>query len=503
MNILLVTPEAVPFAKTGGLADVTGALPAPLEEMGHQVTLVMPLYRQVRESGARIEKLEVEVTVPIRGSEVVGRVASSKVPGTNVSVYLIENDHYYDRPDLYGEYGEGGKGDYDDNCERFVFFCRAALELVRALDLHPDVIHANDWQTGLVPVYLKTLYSTEEMYREIGSLFTVHNLGYQGIFWHYDMPLTRLGWELFNWKQLEFYGALNLLKGGLIFADIINTVSETYAREVQTSEFGYGLEGVLAERRADLFGVLNGVDYNIWNPQTDPLIPANYNLESLKGKQKCKQVLQEKNDLPAKDVPLIGMISRLADQKGFDLLAQAIPDMMKMDLQLVILGTGDEKYHTLLQDIAKKFPNRVGLNLRYDNQLAHEIEAGADMFLMPSRYEPCGLNQMYSLKYGTIPVVHTTGGLADTITHCAARTLKAGTANGFSFETYDAKALLGCLRQAVRTFHNKKTWHKLMLIGMTQDWSWQRSARKYVELYQKAVAKKGDTSSSGAGIVQS
>lgn len=492
MNILLVASEAVPFAKTGGLADVMGALPAPLGELGHQVSLVMPFYRKVRERGVKCEKLDVQVRVPIRGKEVAGEICASTIPGTEAKVYFIVNDHYYDRPELYGEYGEGGEGDYPDNCERFVFFSRAALELMRVLDLHPDVLHLNDWQTGLVPAYLKTLYSQEERYTGIASLFTVHNLAYQGTFWGHDMALTGLDWAYFNWRQLEFYGALNLLKGGLVFADVLSTVSQRYAQEIQTEEFGCGLQGVLAERSQELFGVLNGVDYGVWNPESDRLIAANYSVKSLAGKRKCKQALQEKNHLPRQNLPLIGMISRLADQKGFDLLAEAMPELMKMDLQLVILGTGEEKYHTLLEDIARRFPHKVGINLRYDNQLAHEIEAGADMFLMPSRYEPCGLNQLYSLKYGTVPVVHATGGLADTITDLRASTLKQGTANGFSFESYSSEALVSCVRRALQTYQDRKTWRKLVKIGMSQDWSWKRSASKYVELYQKAVARKSE-----------
>ncbi|NQT14691.1 MAG: glycogen synthase, partial [Planctomycetes bacterium] len=359
--------------------------------------------------------------------------------------------------------------------------------------LDVDVIHANDWQTGLVPAYLKVEYSALPRYASIACLFTIHNMGYQGQFWHWDMLLTGLDWKYFNWHQLEFHGKLNLLKTGLVFADAISTVSPQYALEIQTPESGVGLEGVLRHRRDVLSGILNGVDYTVWDPAVDPLLAANYDLHTVAtGKPVCKAALQDELGLPSRpDVPVVAMIGRLARQKGFDLVADMIPHWVeKSDVQWVILGTGDLQYEERFLALAKRFPEKVAARLEFSDVMAHKIEAGADLFLMPSRYEPCGLNQMYSLRYGTVPVVRQTGGLADTVVDADDGALADGTANGFSFSEDSRQALDETLQRALDAYRSPPVWSRLVQAGMCQDWSWARSARQYVELYERIAARK-------------
>jgi len=491
MRIVFAASEAAPFAKTGGLADVSGALPKHLHELGNQIAVIMPYYKMVRESGADVTPTGEKFTVPVGQISKEATVLKSHLPDSDTPVYFIRQDSYFDRDDLYAE----GGVDFKDNCERFVFFSRAVLEVAKRVFDTVDIIHCNDWQTALVPVYMKTLYADDVGLRRpraldrAASVLSIHNLAYQGLFWHWDMRLTGLDWSLFNWQQLEYYGKLNLLKGGIVYADSISTVSKRYAREIQTPEYGVGLEAVIQTRADDLYGILNGIDYTVWNPEVDDLISAKYSTDHLEGKAQCKRELQKLNKLPQKpDVPLIGVISRLDKQKGFDLLADIIGDLMQEEIQFVLLGTGSPKYHRIFENIAGSYPKKTGINLTFNNKLAHQIEAGADMFLMPSRYEPCGLNQMYSLKYGTVPVVRATGGLADTITDLNEETKADETANGFSFEEYTPRALLETIRRAVRTF-NTPDWQALMMRGMRQDWSWTRSAREYVEMYERTRAK--------------
>jgi len=489
VNILLATSEAVPFAKTGGLADVCGALPIELARLGHRPAVILPAYRKVWYCGMEIEPLGIDFIVPVGSKMVAGHLFRSKLPGADVPVYLVRQDQYYDRDQLYGADGK----DYIDNCERFVFFCRAVMEAVRLLDLPVDVIHANDWQTGLVPAYLKVEYARVPRYQRITSLFTVHNISYQGQFWHWDMLLTGLDWKYFNWHQMEFHGNLNLMKTGMVFADSINTVSPRYAQEIQTSPLGYGLEGVLQHRRDVLSGILNGMDAGEWNPATDPHLAAHYDAGSVhQGKAVCKAALQKELGLPQDArVPLVGLIGRLTDQKGLDLVAEVIQRWVPTtDVQWVILGTGQPKYHRLLETLADHFPQKVAVRLEFSNPLAHRIEAGADIFLMPSRFEPCGLNQLYSLKYGTVPVVRATGGLADTIVGLGQSAPQSPPANGFSFQEYSPLALSETLRQACDTYRQQpEVWSRLMATGMSQDWSWARSAQQYVELYQTTMAR--------------
>ena len=487
MNVMIVSPEAVPFAKTGGLADVAGALPKYLPELGVDACLVMPLYGKVTRAGVKLTKERVVLKIPVGQNVINGSVWTAKLPGSDVTVYFIDNRELYGRPELYGEKGK----DYADNCKRFIFFCRGVLELIKALDLKIDVLHLNDWQAGLIPVYIKTLYAKDPKVRDIATLFTVHNLAYQGVFWHWDLPLTGLPWDLFNWTELEFYGKLNFMKGALVFSDALNTVSKTYAKEIQTEEFGSGLEGVLTQRRNVLFGVVNGVDYDVWNPEVDDLIPAKFSVDDLSGKAKCKAQLQADQKLPVRaDIPLIGLISRLVDQKGLDIISKIFEDLMDFDVQFVLLGTGDPKYHKMFEKLAKKYPDKFAANITFDNQLAHTIEAGCDMYLMPSRYEPCGLNQIYSLRYGTVPIVTQTGGLKDTIVNLTDQTVEDGTATGLSFGKYAAKPLFETLKRALAFYGQKKGWKKLVTNCMNQDWSWTRAAREYIDLYNKAVELK-------------
>ena len=491
MNILLATSEAVPFAKTGGLADVCGALPTELARLGHQVAVILPAYRQTRYCGQPIEPLGIDFIVPIGSKTVTGHLLRSTMPGGNVPVYLVQQDQYYDRDELYNVEGK----DYIDNCERFVFFSRAVLEAIRLLDLPVDVLHVNDWQAGLVPAFLKIEYRSVPRYSQIASLLTVHNISYQGRFWHWDMLLTGLDWKYFNWHQMEFHGNLNLMKTGMVFADSINTVSPRYSQEIQSSPLGCGLEGVLQYRQNVLSGILNGIDPHEWNPDCDPHLASNYNAQTVhQGKPQCKAALQKELGLPEEpNAPLVGIVGRLTDQKGFDLVADAMQRWLQTsDVQWAILGTGQPKYHKLLENLADRFPQRVALRLEFSNPLAHRIEAGADIFLMPSRFEPCGLNQLYSLRYGTVPLVRATGGLADTIVGFDPQSPNPA-ANGFSFQDYSALALSETLRQACDTYRRPEIWKKLMAVGMDQDWSWARSARQYVELYQKTVERGNAT----------
>lgn len=489
MNILFATAEAVPFCKTGGLGDVCGSLPSEVAKLGHNLTMILPAFRQAMNSGQRIEPTGITFEIPIGQKHVTGELLRSQLPDSNVTVYLIKQDEYFDRPQLYGEDGE----DYRDNCERFTFFSRAVLEAIPLLDLNTDLIHCHDWCAALIPVYLKTLFNDRPPFDQIASLYTIHNLAYQGNFWHWDMALTGLDWKYFNWRQMEFYGNLNFMKSGIAFADAISTVSPTYAKEIMRPPLSCGMEGTLQHRRNDLFGILNGVDYSAWNPSEDPFLDGNnYDASDYHtGKLACKVALQQAMGLPIDaEVPLVASVGRLADQKGFDLIARVMQQRANQsEAQWVILGTGDPKYHEMLGQLAADHPQKFAVRLEFSNQLAHQIEAGADMFLMPSQYEPCGLNQLYSLKYGTVPIVRATGGLADTVIDTNQETLADGSATGFSFAEYTALALSDTLSRACRVYEDKTSWHQLIETGMQQDWSWSQSARRYIELYDQTRAR--------------
>lgn len=494
MNILMVTSEAVPFAKTGGLADVCSALSIALAQLGHQVTIMLPAFRQTRSCGLPIEPTGIEFDVPIGQRLVPGGLLRAQSSHPGVTVYLVDQPEYFDRRELYRENGQ----DYPDNCERFTFLCRAAFEGIRLLELPVDVIHCHDWQAGLIPAYLAIEYRHSRIYQSIATVLTIHNLAYQGVFPAAEMTLTGLDPKYFNWRQMEFWGQLNLLKTGLVFADALTTVSPHYAEEIQTSEHGCGLDGVLVERRGSLAGILNGVDYDAWNPATDAHLAARYDATNwTAGKAECKAALQREFGLPVSPrAPLVGIVGRLAEQKGWDLVGELLPNWAEReDVQWVILGTGEPHFQDLLQDLMRRFPQRVAASLKFSDSLAHRIEAGADMFLMPSRYEPCGLNQLYSLKYGAVPVVRSTGGLADTICDASADNLHAHIANGFGFDAYDVHALEATIRRAVECYrHEPATWRRIVETGMRQDWSWGRSARDYAALYQRVAAdKQGET----------
>ncbi len=456
---------------------------------GAEVVVISPAYHAALHSGQPMEETGITLEIPIGSRLVEGRLLKSHLPDSDVPVYLVDQPAYFDRAGLYQERGE----DYRDNCQRFIFFSRAVMEAVRLLDLDIDILHSNDWQTGLVPAYLQIEYQGLPRYENIASVFTIHNLAYQGRFWHWDMLLTGLDWKYFNWHQMEFYGDLNLMKTGIAFADAITTVSPTYAQEIQDSPLGCGLEGALSHRRDVLTGVLNGVDYSIWNPEHDPHLPANYSVADWQdGKARCKAALQGEVGLPQRDdVPLVGIIGRFDVQKGFDLVQHVMEERVPHEpTQWVILGSGHPDYETFFRNFAAQHPQKVAVRTEFSNPLAHRIEAASDMFLMPSRYEPCGLNQMYSLKYGTVPIVRRTGGLADTITDCTGDTLTDRTANGFVFDHYTTEALHQAIGRAFGAYGDAATWGQLVETGMRQDWSWSRSARRYLDLYERALARK-------------
>jgi starch synthase len=476
MKILIASPEVVPFAKTGGLADVAGALPKALGALGHEVKIVLPKYRMVDDKKYDLFKIYDGIKVQVGNRIELADIYEGVIPGTNVAAYFIASEKYFGRAGLYQDKGV----DYPDNCERFTFYSRAVLEFLKKTGWKPDVIHCNDWQSALIIMYVKTLYKDDPFYSNVATVYSIHNMGYQGTFPAEQLPITGLGWEYFNPGSLEFYGKIALTKAGFVYADAINTVSPQYSREIQTPEFGYGLEGLLRARSKDVFGIVNGIDYELWNPAIDPYIEKKYSPRAISLKVENKAALQKKNGLPELDIPLIGIISRLADQKGFDILAEDIENIMHLKLQFVLLGTGEPKYHDLFLEMKRKYPEHIGVNLGFDAALAQLIYAGSDMFLMPSRYEPCGLGQLISYKYGTVPVVRKTGGLADTVIDGV---------TGFVFEEYSAAALHDAIKRAIETYQDKKKWRALMLHDMGLDYSWNSSAKQYVELYEKALEK--------------
>lgn len=472
MRILYVASEAVPFAKTGGLADVVGALPKYVRQLGHEAAVVLPKYRGVK----ALKVLLPSLTVSLGGELKFCAVHESESIG-GVRFFLVDYPAYYDREELYRHNGK----DYEDNAERFALLSLAALEFAKRAPLPPDVVHCNDWQTAPVPVYLKTLYRNDPFFEKTKTLLTIHNLAYQGVF--HRTVLSRIGMlqNLFNTEQLEFYGNVNLLKGGITFADKLSTVSEKYSQEIQTQEFGCGLEGVLQKRAADLTGILNGADYTEWNPESDPWLVSNYSSSELEGKRECKaDLLNQFGISDSGDRPLIGIISRMADQKGFDLLSAVADTMVQEGFSMVVLGTGEERYTRFFLALQEKYPAFVGARIMYDEWLAHKIEGGADLFLMPSRFEPCGLNQIYSLKYGTVPLVRATGGLDDTIQDF----WQSPDGTGFKFERYLPEELLAAARRALEVYLTPARWRKLMQNGMKRDFSWHRSAQRYAELYR-------------------
>ncbi|HKM85687.1 MAG TPA: glycogen synthase GlgA [Terriglobales bacterium] len=481
MHIAFAASECVPFSKTGGLADVVGALPRALAALGHQVSVYVPRYRQTKLTDP--QTVVRSITIPFDDQY---RFCSVVTAGTNspagVRFYFVDYPPYFDREALYGT----AAGDYPDNAERFALFSRAVLEASKILGV-PHVFHCHDWQSALVPVMLRTLYAEDPAFRDVATVFTIHNMGYQGLFPSDILPLLMLPWELLTISNMEFFGQVNFLKGALVHSDFVTTVSKKYSQEIQTTEYGFGLEGVLRDRAATVTGILNGVDYEEWSPQTDKFITAKYSSQDLSGKLKCKQDLLHAFGVTNADanskLPVIGIVSRFAAQKGFDLISQIMDRLAREEMIVVALGTGDKPYEEMFQRMNKQFPNKIAAKVAFDNAIAHKIEAGADMFLMPSRYEPCGLNQIYSLKYGTVPIVRATGGLDDTIDPWDART---GKGTGFKFTDYTGEALLATIKQALLAYRDPSSWQTLMRNGMGRDFSWGASAREYGKIYERA-----------------
>jgi starch synthase len=481
VRILFVASEGLPFSKTGGLADVIEALPRTLVGLGHEVAVVLPQYRGTPATGVVLPS----VTIPMGGTRLRFPSITEAPAVGGIRYFFVDDPAYFDRDHLYG----GPTGDYPDNAERYGEFCKAAIEIAKQV-WPPDVIHCHDWQSALVPVLLRTTYGDDPLVRDIPVVFTIHNMGYHGLFGRDALDRAGIPVGVFHPAGIEFFGSVNFLKGGLVFSDYLTTVSRKYAQEIQTREFGYGLDGVVRGRADRLVGILNGVDYTAWSPERDKFIAARYSAKDLSGKQVCKQALLDLFGLPPEHLtkPVVGIVSRFADQKGFDLIAETAHELMHEELLLVVLGTGERKYEELFRALAAAYPGRIGVKIAYDNGVAHKIEAGADMFLMPSRYEPCGLNQIYSLKYGTVPIVRATGGLDDTI---EAYDVEHGTGTGFKFVEYTGAAMLRNVRQAMHLFADQRIWRRIQLNGMAKDFSWKASAVEYAKVYAAARAARG------------
>lgn len=498
LKILYVCSELAPFVSTGGLGEVAAALPRALAAQGHDVRIALPCYAAIPD---QLRGHQYGLCVAELGAKTSwGALRIATVPKSTIPLYLIEHEQYFGRPHLYGD----GAYEYDDNAERYCFFCLAVLHGIAQTGWRPDIVHCHDWHTAPIPAYIKTRLALTEAWRGMPVLLTIHNLAYQGRYKAHFLPYTGLGPELFTPDCLEYYGDINFMKAGIAFASKINTVSPRYAKEIQTPQFGEGLDGFLRTRTNSLSGILNGVDYNRWNPAADPHIAATYSAENLAGKADCKADLQKIAGLPQRDVPLIGMVSRLHWQKGIDLLAHAIDAIMLEDIQLVILGTGNPYFEEILAKAAQRYTGRMCVIRKYDDPLAHQIEAGSDFFLMPSHYEPCGLSQLYSLAYGTIPIVRETGGLADSVRHITKTAVQRAMreaaqkkgpqpdnkgATGIVFKARTPGALAESVHQAVRLYQNPETLHAIRLAGMNQDFSWERSSKAYVKLYRQAIAK--------------
>ncbi len=484
LKILIVSPEVVPFAKTGGLADVAGSLPKALaivggDNMGNDVRVAMPRYQQI-ENGS----YKVDFPVPFKNRYETAIIRESSIEAQyqgerkTIPVYMVDNHHYFYRDRMYM---------FDDEADRFAFFSKAVLEMLPRLDWQPDIIHCNDWQTGPIPLFLKTLYQHDPYYNRISTVFTIHNLQYQG---NYDKSVLNalgLGDEFYHPDRLEFFGSISFMKAGIVYADVINTVSRTYASEIQRPELGERMDGLLRKRSKDLYGIVNGINYHEFNPRTDPRIHRNFDKHSLVNKKENKFALQKEMGLPVRDVPMIGLITRLVDQKGLDLIDNIIGSVMQEDLQFVVLGSGDKYYEDMLEKMKTRYRDKIGLYLGFNAILAQRIYAGADMFLMPSRFEPCGLGQLISLRYGTIPIVRLTGGLADTVID---HNQETGSGNGFGFSEYSSGELLHAIRRALNLYReHPEQWERLVKNAIEQDFSWARSGVEYLQLFQEAMKK--------------
>jgi len=486
IKVLFVTSEVVPFIKTGGLADVSSALPQILAEMGHEVRIVVPKYGAVDDRKFKIHEVVrlKDLQIKIGDKDVIFSIKSCFLPGqkVRVQIYFLDNQEYFgSRNSLYTDPVTGK--DYPDNDERFILLSRSVFELISKLGWIPDIIHCNDWQCALIPVYLKNLYKNGPQFAQFKTLLTVHNLAYQGEFPKSSFKKTGLPEDLNSEKGIEIYDKINFMKGGLLFADVINTVSQTYANEIRTDdELGAGLRNVLAKRKNNLFGIINGIDTRLWNPEKDKHLPKKYSIKNMEGKADNKKELANRFGFKYDpDIPIIGSITRLYDAKGIDLINESFKELMSLDLQFILLGTGEKKYHIFFEKMAQKYPGKFACYLGFNDELAHLIEGGSDIFLMPSRYEPCGLNQMYSLVYGTVPVVRETGGLADTVSQFDEKT---GGGNGFVFRQYNSVHMIKELKRALKIFKDKKLWTRIIKNGMKSDFSWDSSAKKYLDLYK-------------------
>jgi len=490
MNILFASAEAHPLIKTGGLADVAGSLPRAIRHLHHDIRIVIPAYQSVLKQA---EKFTLVAHLELESVKQPVRILCGRLPGSNVTVYLVDSLEHFDRPGNPYTMKQGAE--WPDNAERFTTFCRAieALSLDAAgLDWQPDIIHCNDWQTALALPLL------DRHAVRPATIFTIHNLAYQGLFDWKIFKKLKLPADFWSMEAMEFHNQFSFIKGGLVFADWVTTVSPTYAEEIQTSKYGYGLEGLIGYRKDNLTGIVNGVDYNVWNPGRDILIPVQFTARSLTHKIENKQALQEHFKLPIdKTIPVFAVISRLVEQKGIDLILKIVPDLVKQKTQLIVLGSGDSKLETGIRDAVKKYPKQVAAHIGYDEALSHHIEAGADMFLMPSRFEPCGLNQIYSQRYGTVPIVRNTGGLADTVTDTTPETIESKTATGFSFNKAKAPALLKTVERALGYYRQPEIWQQIVCTGMKQDFSWKRSAQLYLELYKTVLAQRAGSATTG------
>ncbi|NND97408.1 MAG: glycogen synthase GlgA [Pirellulaceae bacterium] len=490
MNIVYLTTEAVPFAKTGGLADVCGTLPAKIASLGHRAAVVMPAFRGIRDCGMAVHSTDISFAVAMSDQKLVGaRLLQSTLPDSEVPVWFIDQPRYFDRDGLYGD----ASGDYADNAERFSFFCRAALQAISRMGWMVDIVNCNDWQSGLVPALMKNMAGRHPWVAHAKSVMTIHNLAYQGLFSKHEYHWIGQDWIHFHPDQFEYYDGLNFLKTGIVTADTVTTVSPTYAKEIRTPEQGCGLDGVLASVADRITGITNGIDLEAWNPATDRMLRHHYDATNWRqGKTANKLALQQHFGMaPNGDVPLIGLVGRLAEQKGWDLIVPVLRRhlMENRPTQWVVLGSGDAGIEAALKELAETFPDRFGLHVGFSDELAHRIEASSDLFVMPSHYEPCGLNQMYSLRYGTIPIVTATGGLADTVVDCTAETLADGTATGFCLRDSSVDALDDAIGRALQLrYHSPEKWEQLIQTAMSQDWSWRKSASQYLELYERTIS---------------
>jgi starch synthase len=487
MRVLEIASEAVPFAKTGGLADVVGALPEALAGLGCEVTLVIPAYAEALGKGLPIEPAGIEFDVPIGTGSRRARILRCRRTGRRTDVFLIANDDLFDRPTLYG-----GASDYPDNAERFIFFSRAAVELACRLGGSWDILHCHDWQTGLVPAYRRLLYGSNPAIANARTVMTIHNMAYQGLFWHWDMLLTGIDWSHFTWREMEFYSQLNLLKTGIVFSDAVSTVSPTYAREIQSAPGGCGLEGLLASRRDSLAGIVNGIDTSLWNPAADPLLPRGFGEADVEeGKYAARVALAARLGHAAPDArPLVAFVGRLVEQKGITLILDAIRNLAGTGrVHFMVLGTGGRDEEHALRQVAAAFPGTVDVVVGFEEGLAHLVQAAADITVVPSLFEPCGLTQLYAQRYGSIPVVRATGGLVDTVVDATPETIRDGSATGFVFKGFDAAGLEQALGRALAAYDDKPVWKRLVGNTMRQDWSWQASAREYVRLFERTRAR--------------